>query len=120
MANEKDPTPGTRGYRINELRNALGLNREAFADALAAVAEKNGLNSGGKWTQTRVSQTILSRKPIPLDDVAAIVLLARERGLRNVSWDWIVFGERRAAKPITKPAAPAKSSRDIAAAREAK
>lgn len=94
MANEKEPTPGTRGYRVNEFRKALGLSREELAEALASIAEDEGLDAGGKWTPTRVSQTILSRKPIPLDDIAAIVLLARSKGMRNVSWDWVVFGDR--------------------------
>lgn len=100
MANEKEPTPGTRGFRINEFRKALGLSREALADALAEIAEDESLNAGGKWTPSRVSQTILSRKPIPLDDIAAIVLLARSRGMRNVTWDWIVFGD--VAKSATR------------------
>lgn len=93
MANEKEPEPGTRGYRINELRKALGMSREELADALAKVAADEDLDGGGKWTDTRVSRTILGRKPIPLDDVAAIILLARARGLHNVTWDYIVFGD---------------------------
>lgn len=93
MANEKEPEPGTRGYRVNELRNALGMSRERFSAALAEIAEEESLNEGGKWTPTRVSRTILSRKPIPLDDMAAIVLLARARGFRNVTWDYLVFGD---------------------------
>lgn len=93
MANEKEPELGTRGYRINELRKALGMSREELGHALAIIAEREGLNEGGKWDASRVSRTILGRKPIPLDDIAAIVLLARARGLRNVTWDYIVFGD---------------------------
>jgi hypothetical protein len=96
MANEKEPEPGTRGFRINEIRKRLRLSREGFADALAAVASASGLDAGGKWTPTRVSNTVLNKKPIPLDDAAAIILLAEAEGLDGVSWNWLVFGELRA------------------------
>lgn len=93
MANVKEPEPGTRGHRIDQLRIALKMTRGEFGDALKDVAEDEGLDGAGKWDLSRVSRTILSRKPIPLDDMAAIVRLAHSRGFRDVTWDWLVFGD---------------------------
>lgn len=92
MANEKEPLPGTRGWRADQLRKAIGVDRTGFAELLAAVAKRHGLDAGGKWTQSRVSRLLLSRQPIPLDDAASVVLLAREREILSFGWDWFVLG----------------------------
>jgi hypothetical protein len=92
MANEKEPTPGTRGFRINQIRTALQLKREEMAEALAAVAERHKVVADGDWTATRVSRLILGRQPMTLDDAAVIVIFARERGLKGMGWDWLVLG----------------------------
>jgi hypothetical protein len=103
MANEKEPTLGTRGYRANEVRKALGITREAFAAQLARVAEAYGLREGGKWSPSRVSSLLLSKKPMTLDDAAAVLALAVERGLDNFDWNWLVYGEGRQPQRMVPP-----------------
>ncbi len=53
MANEKSPVPGSRGDRVNQIREALGLKRKEFATVLAAKASNLGLTEGGEWTKRR-------------------------------------------------------------------
>lgn len=93
MANEKEPTPGTRGYRVDQVRKALKLSRDGFAGELALVAEKLRLDSGGKWTPIRVSKTILERQPLSLEDAATVAALAEIRGLDGYTWDWLILGK---------------------------
>ncbi len=100
MANEKEPTPGTRGYRADQVRRDLGLDRQQFADLLAERAAALGLTSGGKWTQTRVSKLILGRQPISLDDAAVVIDVDPE----HRGWDWFVFGDARVGKIKPRPA----------------
>jgi hypothetical protein len=93
MANEKEPEPGTRGFRVNEIRLELELSRADLARALADVAKVWGITEGGEWTPTRVSRLILSRQPMSLDDAAVVVKLAEAHGLKGKTWDWFVFGD---------------------------
>lgn len=74
------------------------MSREAMADELASIAANYGLDEGGKWTGPRVSQTILNKKPIPLDDAAALILFARKHKVAEMTWDWLTFGKQR---PVT-------------------
>jgi hypothetical protein len=98
MANEKDPEPGTRGYRVEQIRKEIGLpRRQDLAPALAEVAARIGLTEGGAWTATRISRMILGRQPMSLDDAAVVLKLAEAHGLEGKDWNWLVFGERRAA-----------------------
>lgn len=91
MANEKEPTPGTRGARVDEIRKALKLGREEFAERLATKAHELRITSGGKWTPTRVSKLILGRQPISLDDAAVVVSVDPHKDAPR--WHWFVFGE---------------------------
>jgi hypothetical protein len=96
MANEKAPVPGSRGERVDQIRKALGVNREEFAELVAAKAAELGVATGGKWTPTRVSKLILGRQPISLDDAVAVIALdPEERG-----WLWFAFGERKANRLV--------------------
>ena len=91
MANEKEPVPGSRGERVDQIRKALGKSREELADVLAAKARELHVTSGGKWTPTRVSKLILGRQPISLDDAAVVVAVDPDEDAPR--WDWFVFGE---------------------------
>jgi hypothetical protein len=97
MANEKEPTPGTRGARLNDLRKTVSLSREQLASELARVADELDLRDGGEWSQSRVSKLILGRQIMSLDDATAIVYFAEERRLKGMDWDWLALDQSRRA-----------------------
>lgn len=90
MANEKKPVPGSRGERVDQIRQALGLTRDEFAGALAAKAAELRI-TGGKWSPSRVSKLILGRQPISLDDAAVVVAI--DPHTKAPRWDWFVYGD---------------------------
>lgn len=94
MANEKEPVPGSRGDRVNQIREALGLKRKDFAKVLAAKAVDLQLTEGGEWTETRVSRLILGRQPMSLDDAAVVVAVDPHK--KAPRWGWFVFGDEYA------------------------
>lgn len=93
MANEKEPTPGTRGWRVDQVRRALGVGRKDLAPLLAEVAADLGIDEGWTWNATRVTNVILERKPMSLDEAASVVALAARRKLKGLGWDWLIFGK---------------------------
>lgn len=88
MANEKQPTPGSRGERMDTIRKAMELKREEFAERLARKAETLGLTAGGEYTASRVSRLILGRQPLTLDDAAVVMAIAP----KGFGWEWFVYG----------------------------
>lgn len=99
MANETGGTPDTRGGRVDQLRAALDVEQQQLAVMLRGVAEDLGFPDGGKWNPTRVSNVIKNKKPITLEEAAAIVSLAAKHGLRKFDWNWLVLGGEAKAQP---------------------
>lgn len=101
MARKAKPVPGSRGERVQFIKDAVEKREHAqltvvqIADRLNDVAADLGLEQ--RWNGPRFSKMVHGQEPA-LEDAACLVQLdPEERG-----WDWLVFGRRTRAKKETK------------------
>lgn len=101
MARRTSPVPGSRGERVQHIKDAYeakegrDLTVEEFADELNKVAKKLGFDP--RWSGPRFSKMVHGQEPA-LEDAAVLLAIDPEGG----TWDWLVFGGARKRIPADR------------------
>lgn len=90
MAKREQPDPGTMGARILEIRKALKMDVDEFADELNRVAAALGHEQ--TWSASKVSRATNNTHRMKLSEAIDIVSAAKPA--RRL--DWLVFGVENA------------------------
>ena len=102
MARRRKPVPGSRGERVQEIKEAIDARegREITVDEMAAKlnAVARGLGLEERWSGPRFSKMVHGQEPA-LEDAA--ILIATDPQRRG--WDWLVFGEAKARRRQHEP-----------------
>lgn len=99
MARRTRPTPGSRGERVQRIKDAIDdqkgreLTVAEVADLLNDAARDFGFEQ--RWSGPRFSKMVHGQEPALEDAACLLEVDPRKRG-----WDWLVFGDRRDAQNV--------------------
>lgn len=99
MARRRKPVPGSRGERVQKIKEAVerkegtDLTVDDIADRLNAIA--HALGFAGVWSGPRFSKIVHGQEP-SLEDAACLIELDPE----NRTWDWLAIGD--VSRPVAR------------------
>jgi hypothetical protein len=111
MARRMRPVAGSRGERVQQIKDAVEakerreLTVEEFAARLNAKAKQLGLEE--RWSGPRFSKMVHGQEPA-LEDAAVLLAIDPDGG----TWEWLVFGGARKRIPADKFRRVAGAGRD--------